>query len=186
MTTLDARPHTALLVIDVQNGVVDGACRRDDVVANINGLVLRARAANIPVVWVQHSDEELAEGSHSWMIVPELTPLASEPKVGKRYNDSFEETALEHELSLRGVGSLVVTGAQTEWCVRSTLHGAVTRGYDTFLVSDAHTTTDSHDVAAGFDAAHVIAHTNHYWTWHRAPGRRCGTLRASEVTFPLG
>ena len=139
MTTIKDRPNTALLVVDVQNGVVGGAYARDAVVSNIRHLVERARQERVPVVWVQHSgDEELVEGSPDWQIVPELTPDQSEPLIGKRYGDSFEATDLEDVLAGLGVGRLVVTGAETDACIRSTLHGAFTRGYDTTLVGDAH------------------------------------------------
>jgi nicotinamidase-related amidase len=72
VTTLSDRPRTALLVIDVQNGVVGEAHRRDEVVANISTLVDQARDRGVPVVWVQHSDEELQKGSDAWEYVPEL------------------------------------------------------------------------------------------------------------------
>src|SRR5207302_9159062 len=120
MTTLENRPHTALLVIDVQNGVVAGNHERDAVVANIGGLVEKARREGVPVVWVQHSSEELARGSDHWRIVPELSPADAEPLVEKSYGDSFEDTTLETVLAGLGVGRLVVAGAQTEACIRST------------------------------------------------------------------
>src|SRR6202023_1966092 len=137
MTTLMNRPNTALLVIDVQNGVVGGAHERDAVVANVGSLVEKARRERVPVVWVQHSDAQLARESDNWRIVPELTPGAAEPLVEKNYGDSFEDTNLETVLSGLGVGRLVVVGAQTDACIRSTLHGALARGYDATLVSDA-------------------------------------------------
>src|SRR6267378_1549052 len=113
MTTLKNRPSTALLVIDVQNGVVGGAHERDAVVANVSSLVEKARHEKVPVVWVQHADEELAKGSDDWKIVPELNPGAAEPLVHKSYGDSFEDTNLETVLSGLGVGRLVVVGAET-------------------------------------------------------------------------
>ena len=114
MTTLANRPNTALLVVDVQNGVVAGAHARDAVVANVGRLVEKARRERVPVVWVQHSDEQLARGSDAWRIVPELRPAEAEPLVEKSYGDSFEGTALEAVLSGLGVGRLVVVGAQTD------------------------------------------------------------------------
>src|SRR3984885_14346708 len=135
MTTLENRPNTALLVIDVQNGVVAGNHERDAVVANVGALVEKARREQIPVVWVQHTDEQLAQGSDDWQIVPELNPDDAEPHIDKRYGDSFEDTTLENVLSNLGVGRLVVVGAQTDACIRSTLHGAFARGYDAILVS---------------------------------------------------
>ena len=182
MTTLENRPNTALLVVDVQNGVVGGAHQRDEVVANIAGLVDRARAADVPVIWVQHSDDGLEKGSDDWQIVPELHRAEAEPLVQKNYGDSFEATDLESVLAGLGVGRLVVTGAQTDACIRSTLHGAFARGYDALLVSDAHTTEDQSEWGAP-PPDKVIAHTNLYWTYQTAPGRTAGTATSAETTF---
>jgi nicotinamidase-related amidase len=182
MTTLQNRPNTALLVIDVQNGVVEGAHERDAVVANVANLVERARRERVPVVWVQHSDEQLARGSEEWRIVPELAPGEVEPLVEKHYGDSFEDTDLETVLSGLGVGRLVVVGAQTDECVRSTLHGAFVRGYDATLVGDAHTTEDLSAWGAPPPDL-VIAHTNLYWSNQAAPGRMAGTVETKEVDF---
>jgi nicotinamidase-related amidase len=182
MATLENRPNTALLVVDVQCGVVEGAHQRDAVVANVGRLVDKARRERVPVVWVQHSDEELARGSDDWRIVPELTPGDAEPLVEKHYGDSFEDTNLETVLSGLGVGRLVVVGAQTDECFRSTLHGAFVRGYDATLVSDAHTTEDLTAWGAP-PPDQVIAHTNLYWTYQKAPGRTAGTVEAKDVDF---
>ncbi|MGV9270609.1 cysteine hydrolase family protein [Kitasatospora sp. NPDC003701] len=182
MTTLEGRPHTALLVVDVQNGVVEGAHERDAVVANIGRLVAKARRETVPVIWVQHSDADLVPESDGWRIVPELTPGGTEPLVGKNYGDSFEDTALETVLSGLGIGRLVVVGAQTDQCIRSTLHGALVRGYDAVLVADAHTTEDQTAWGAP-PPAQVIAHTNLYWTYQTAPGRTAGTVATEDVDF---
>jgi nicotinamidase-related amidase len=182
MTTLANRPNTALLVVDVQNGVVEGAHERDAVVANVGSLVEKARHEEIPVVWVQHSSEHLAPGSEPWRIVPELAPDDAEPLVAKTYGDSFEETELETVLSGLGVGRLLVVGAQTDQCIRSTLHGALVRGYDATLVSDAHTTEDLSAWGAP-PPDQVIAHTNLYWMDQRAPGRTAGTVETKDVDF---
>jgi nicotinamidase-related amidase len=182
MTTLENRPNTALLIIDVQNGVVEGAHERNAVVANIGSLVEQARRERVPVVWVQHSSDELVNGSDVWQIVPELNPGEGEPLVEKNYGDSFEDTILETVLSGLGVGRLFVAGAQTDACVRSTLHGALVRGYDTTLVKDAHTTEDLSAWGAP-PPDKVIAHTNLYWSYQTAPGRMAGTVETKDVDF---
>ncbi|MFF7238494.1 isochorismatase family protein [Streptomyces collinus] len=182
MTTLTDRPHTALLVIDVQNGVVADAHDRDGVIANIDALVGRARSANVPVVWVQHSGASLPRDTEPWEYVPELKRQDDEPLVHKTYGDSFEDTDLEAVLAERKVGRLVVAGAQTDMCIRSTLHGAIARGYDATLVADAHTTEDLTEYGAPVPAQ-VIAHTNLYWAGQRAPGRQGGIVNTAEVTF---
>ena len=182
MTVLKNRPKTALLVIDVQNGVVKAAHERDAVVANVGSLVEKARRERVPVVWVQHSDKGLARGSDAWRIVPELAPRDAEPLIEKNYGDSFEDTTLETVLSGLGVGRLVVVGAQTDACVRSTLHGAFVRGYDATPVSDAHTTEDQTAWGAP-PPDKVIAHTNLYWSYQSAPGRTAGTVETNDVDF---
>jgi nicotinamidase-related amidase len=185
MTTLTGRDRTALLVVDVQNGVMAGAYRRDEVVAAVTGLVDRARADGVPVVWVQHSsDDELPEGSDAWRYVPELVRGPDEPLVPKRYGDAFEDTDLERLLAERSVGHLVVAGAQTDACIRSTLHGALVRGYDATLVADAHTTEDLSQWGAP-PPDKVVDHTNLYWHFQRAPGRTAAVVPAAEVTFAL-
>ncbi|MFZ0388465.1 MAG: cysteine hydrolase family protein [Solirubrobacteraceae bacterium] len=182
MTTLNNRPNTALLVVDVQNGAVAGAPRRDEVVANVASLVDRARDEQVPVVWVQHSDEGLVRGSEPWEIVTELSPCDGETLIEKHYGDSFEATELESVLARLGIGRLIVAGAQTDMCIRSTLHGALARGYDATLVADAHTTEDLTAWGAP-PPEQVISHTNMYWGVQAAPGRTAGTIETADVSF---
>ncbi|MEV4645895.1 isochorismatase family protein [Saccharopolyspora sp. NPDC049357] len=182
MTVLENRPNTALLVIDVQKGVVADAHDRDRVVVNIGHLVDRARSAGVDVVWIQHHDDGLVRDSEGWELVPELDRDDDEPLVHKSYGDAFEDTELEKVLAHRGIGRLIVTGAQTDQCVRCTLHGAFVRGYDATLVADAHTTSDLSRYGAP-SPDEVIAHTNLYWQHQAAPGRTAGAVSAAEVDF---
>jgi nicotinamidase-related amidase len=182
MTTLTDRPNTALIVIDVQNGVVEGAHARDAVVANIASLVERARSDGAAIVWVQHSSQHLPKETDAWQFVPELTLQDSEPVVHKTFADSFEDTDLEDVLAEAAIGRLVVAGAQTDECIRSTIHGAFVRGYDVTLVGDAHTTEDQSEYGAP-PPDKVIAHTNLYWQYHTAPGREAGVTETKDVAF---
>jgi nicotinamidase-related amidase len=184
MTSLENRSRTALLVIDMQNGVVGNAYESDRVIANIRALVDKARAEDVPVLWVQHSDDGLPRGSDGWEYVPELKRLDAEPLVHKTYGDSFEATDLEEQLAEREVGRLVVTGAQTDACIRATLHGALVRGYDATLVSDAHTTEDMREWGFPVTPEQSIAYTNAYWSWAAAPGRKGTVTPAAEIDFP--
>jgi nicotinamidase-related amidase len=178
VTTLPDRPHSALLVTDVQNGVVANAYERDRVVANIAALVDKAREAGASIVWVQHNNDDLRRGEDAWQLV--LAPAGGEPVVQKAWADAFEETELEVVLAQRGIGRLFVAGAQTDECIRATLHGAIVRGYDATLVGDAHTTEDLSEWGAPPPAG-VIAHTNLYWDNHQAPGRTAGTVATADV-----
>ena len=182
MTSPTDRPGTALLVIDPQNGVVAAAYQRDAVLGNIAALIERARADSVPVVWVQHSDDGLPIDSDAWQIVPELTPAEEDPVIRKEYGDTFEATELERVLAEAGIGHLVISGAQTDACVRATLHGGFVRGYDVTLVSDAHTTEDLTEWGAP-PPAQVISHANLYWTFQSAPGREGKVAPTTEVAF---
>jgi len=185
MTTFADCPHTALVVIDMQNAVIANAHRRDDVLRVVGTLVERARDACVPVLWVRHTDDELQAGSEAWRFAGEICPAPAEAIIEKRYRDAFDDTALGDVLSTLAVGRLIVVGAQTDMCIRSTLHGAIVRGYDALLVADAHT-TDDRTQAGGPCAADVIRHTNLYWQHQRAPGRSGGVVDSGDLEFSAG
>lgn len=173
---------TALLIVDMQNGVVSNAHRRNEVIVNILELVSKARIENRPVIWIQHADENLIENSENWQLVKELKALGSEFLIHKCYGDSFEATQLDSILKKEKIDRVVVVGAQTDACIRATIHGAFVRGYETVLVSDAHTTEDL--TSFGLPSPEkIIEFTNIYWTWQSAPGRRGEVLMTSEVQF---
>ena len=180
MTTL-GRTKSALLVIDVQNQVVDGAYNKNQVIANINTSVTKARAAGVAVVWVQHSDEWMPIGSDDWQIVPQLQPAEGETKVGKLYRNSFEATDLESVLSKLDVGHVYVSGAQTNNCVRFTSHGALDRGYDVTLIKDAHTTTDYTSGGAVVPAEVLVRDLNASFSGEELPGRSANAITVAEV-----
>ena len=139
---------SALLVIDVQNGVVSNAFEKDAVVLQINKAIDSARANDLPVIWVQHSEEEMPIGSDFWQIIPELVPEAHDGRVDKTHGSSFQETDLAEILQEHDISHLYVTGAQSENCVNATTVDALERGYRVSLVSDAHTTDDGSVVAS--------------------------------------
>ena len=183
MASFSDRPNTALLVIDVQNAVVENAFNRDAVVANILSAVQKARAAGMPVIWVQHSDEELELDSEGWQIVPELKPLAGEPKVRKSYKSSFIDTDLEQVLAKLQVSKLIICGAESNHCIRHTSHSAFDRGYDVTLIADAHTANsyewDGHNVSA----ENVIDEQNDNFAHYELPGVTANVLRLEKVSF---
>ncbi|MFE1646150.1 isochorismatase family protein [Microbacterium sp. P01] len=182
MATLEDRRGTALLVVDVQKDVMAAAWEPQPVIDRIVALVERARAEAVPVVWVQHSDEGMPIDSDVWQLVDDLVPAEGEARVQKKHGDSFEGTDLHEVLAGLGVDRLVVAGAETDACIRSTIHGAFARGYDTVLVSDAHTAMDKSEWGAP-PAPAVIAHTNLYWGFQSAPGKTAEVATAAEVAL---
>ncbi len=165
-----------MVVVDVQVGVVDTAWEADRVVGNIARAVERAREAGVPVVWVQHQDEELEPETPSWQWVPELVPAEGESLVPKEYNSSFEKTSLDDELARLGVSHIALAGAATNWCIRATAYGALERGYDLTLVGDAHTT-------GGDQAAAVVDDLNTVMTWVSYADVSNTTTAVEELDF---
>jgi len=179
------RPNSALIVVDVQSGVMDASWNAESVISTISDLVDRARTSDTEVIWVRHTSGELPTDSPQWQIVDALSPEPGEAIVEKTHGNTFEDTDFEEVLSAKDVGHLVVTGAQSDACIRSTIHGGFARGYDVTLVSDAHTTEDLSEWGAP-EPEKVVSHTNLYWGFESGPGRTAKVEAAQEIDFDAG
>lgn len=179
------RPNSALIVVDVQSGVMDASWNAESVISTISDLVDRARTSDTEVIWVRHTSGELPTDSPQWQIVDALSPEPGEAIVEKTHGNTFEDTDFEEVLSAKDVGHLVVTGAQSDACIRSTIHGGFARGYDVTLVSDAHTTEDLSEWGAP-KPEKVVSHTNLYWGFESGPGRTAKVEAAQEIDFDAG
>ncbi|GCF11902.1 cysteine hydrolase family protein [Dictyobacter arantiisoli] len=135
---------TALVIIDIQIGMIDpDNAHHQEALAHMQTLLERARAADVPVIYVQHSGPKgdwLEPGTERWPIHPAIAPQADEVIVHKRASDSFHATTLEQVLQDKQIKHLVVAGAQTDYCVDTTVRRATTFGYNVTLVGDAHLT----------------------------------------------
>jgi nicotinamidase-related amidase len=184
MATVRTGSQSALVVVDVQIDVLKGTWDTARVIANVAQAVERARTQGIPVIWVQHSGQDLPLGSPGWRWVPELGPQGDEPVVHKLHESSFEQTTLDDELARRGITHIVLAGAATNWCIRATAYGALDRGYDLTLVKDAHTTSTL-ELEGGFkvEAEQVVQDLNTVMRWLSYPGRKSSTARVGEIAF---
>lgn len=187
MPTVREGSRAALLVVDVQVGVMADAWDAERVAGNVARAVERAREQQVPVIWVQHVNDELPEGSARWQWVPQLAPRAGEPAMQKRFNSAFEQTSLEATLEQFGISHIALAGAATNWCIRATAYAALDRGYDLTLIEDAHTTGDL-ELPGGrrVEARQVIDDLNTAMTWLEYPGRRNRTAAAATVDFGQG
>ena len=176
--------QVVLLVVDVQVGVMQSAWDSARVIGNVARAVERARGQGVPVVWVQHGDDELRRGTPQWQWVPELVPRDAEALVHKSFNSAFEATELETVLAGLGATHIVLAGAATNWCIRATAYGALDRGYDLTLVKDAHTTEtmELHD-GTRIEAARIVDELNIAMKWLSYPGRVNGTASAEELDY---
>jgi nicotinamidase-related amidase len=184
MATVREGNTAVLLVVDVQVGVMAEAWDSERIIMNVARAVERARADGVPVVWVQHSEDELPYGSPQWQWVPELVPAEGETVIHKNFNSSFEQTELEKELAKLGATHVALAGASTNWCIRATAYGALDLGYDLTLIEDAHTTSTMElDNGTKIEASNVIDELNICMTWVTYPGRTNGTAPAEKVDF---
>lgn len=173
---------TALVVIDVQVGLMEEAYRRDETLRTINRLLERARESGTPVIYVQHDGPKghgLEAGTPDWHIHPTIAPRADEPVVNKTASDSFHQTRLQAELEARGIKHLVIMGGQTDYCVNATACRALYVGYDVTLVSDAHTTYDNGTLTA----PQIIAYFNEALNGYEVDGHELHVRAADEVSF---
>jgi nicotinamidase-related amidase len=184
MATIREGNKGVLLVVDVQVGVVSDAWDAPRIIGNMARAVERARAQGVPVIWVQHTNDELPTGSPAWQWVPELVPAEGELRIHKRFNSAFEDTVLEAELARLGATHITLAGAATNWCIRATAYGALDRGYDLTLVKDAHTTGSmALDSGVTIEAAHIIEELNIAMTWLSYPGRSNSAATTEAVDF---
>lgn len=184
MATVRAGNKGVLLVVDVQVGVMKDAWDAARIVGNVARAVARARAEDVPVIWVQHSANDLVPETPAWHWVPELVPAKGETLIRKSFNSAFERTPLDEDLERLGATHITLAGAATNWCIRATAYGALDRGYDLTLVKDAHTTgTMELENGTTIEAATVIADLNIAMTWLSYPDRKNGTATAEEVDF---
>lgn len=184
MATIRPGNRSALLVVDVQVGVVDGAWDTPRVVANVARTVERARAEGVPVFWVQHHDEDLPKDSPAWQWVPQLVPAEGEQRIHKQYNSAFEATPLAGALDALGTTHIVLAGAATNWCIRATAYGALERGYDLTLVADAHTTKPLQvEGGQAVPAANIVHDLNTAIQWLAYPGRRNSCDTVDQLQF---
>ena len=182
MATVREGNKGVLLVVDVQVGVVKDLWDATRVIKNVSLAVERARTQGVPVLWVQHSNEELPCGSPQWQWVPELAPAQGEPLIHKQFNSAFEQTVLDEQLARLGATHLTLAGVETNWCIRATAYGALERGYDLTLVTRA-LSTIALDNGSRIEAASIVDELNIAMTWLSYPGRTNNTATAAQVDF---
>jgi nicotinamidase-related amidase len=152
--------NTALIVIDVQNGLLANPGTVHDangVLARIGHLVSRARDENVPLIFVQHdggAGHPLEKPLEGWNIHPGIGYRDGDEVVEKRDCDAFQNTDLQSRLDRLGVQNLVIAGMCSEYCVDTTCRRAYSLGYHVVLASDAHTTLSKDHMSAEMIVRH--------------------------------
>lgn len=172
--------NTVLVVIDVQNAMFADAIpfEGERVLATIKGLIAKARAAEVPVVYIQHTMEgigsEFEKDSDNWQVHPDIAPLPDDVTSLKYTYDAFCDTNLDAKLKALGAEKLILCGLQTEVCVDTTTRSALAHGYRSVLVGDAHSTYDT-DV---MKAEMIVKHHNQVLN-----RRFCEVVMAGDIIF---
>ncbi|MFT3791246.1 MAG: cysteine hydrolase [Rudaea sp.] len=185
MATVREGNMSVMVVVDVQVGIMKEVWEAQRIIKNVSLAVERARSEAVPVIWVQHSNQELPEGSVQWQWVPELVPAEGELLIHKKYNSAFEQTPLDSELANLGVTHIVLAGVETNWCIRATAYGALDRGYDLTLVKDAHSAVSMQIDGIAIEAESVIHELNIAMKWLEYPGLKNGVAGASDIKFAV-
>ena len=182
---------TALLVIDVQRGIMNDPilARKKEInqafaetVLRIAELIERARKASVPVIYVQHDGgpgHRLEPETSGWPIREEIVPRPGELVIHKRACDSFFETTLDAELRAARIKQLAICGCMTQYCVDTTVRRAVSLGYDVVLIADGHTTADTETLR--FEQ--IIAHHNELLDGFEAGEHEVRVCASSEIRF---
>ncbi len=163
---------TGLVIIDLQRAMFESGLAphdADGVLGRVAGLIAKARAEGVPLIFVQHDGgpgDELEHGKPGWEYHPAVAPAAGEAVIEKTRCSAFYRTDLDAMLRGKGIHRLVVAGMQTEYCVDTTCRAAADLGYEVVLVEDGHSTFDSE----ALPGAKIVAHHNQ-------------TLRGSFVTL---
>jgi nicotinamidase-related amidase len=153
---------TALIIIDVQNGLLANPALvhdADGVLNRIGQLVLRARNDNVPVIFVQHNGgtgHALEKPLVGWNIHTATGFRDGDTVVEKRECDAFQETDLQAMLNQLGVDRLVIAGMCSDYCVDTTCRRAYSLGYSVVLATDAHTTLSKDHMSA----TEIVRHHN--------------------------
>jgi nicotinamidase-related amidase len=175
--------HTALLIIDVQQGLFDEAYEEDEAVLTcIAGVLERARGQQIPVLYIQHDGgpgQSLEVETSGWHIHPRIAPHSDGIVLSKRASDAFYETPLHEKLQFLGITRLVVMGAQTDLCIDATCRRAASLNYDVYVVADGHLTGDNGILTA----AQIVAHHNHLLSILAHPTHPIRVQPATEIRF---
>jgi nicotinamidase-related amidase len=174
VATLRRDGGTCLLVIDLQVDVVAACVDRDGVLARTAALIDRARGEDVPVIFVQHQAADLQPGTAGWQFAASIAPVPGEPVVAKQHRDSFAGTTLEATLAELDVTHLVLAGAASDYCIRTTMQRAAADGYDVTLVQGCHTTEDAEFDGVQITGEQIVAHTNLYMKGLRYPGQTLG------------
>lgn len=176
--------NTALVVIDVQQGLIEGfESDWQTVLPAIGKAVAQAHDRRIPVVFVQHSGQAISHPLHrnqpGWALHPGLDVRLDDLRVEKTWSDAFRDTNLDALLRALAVSSLTVVGAQTEYCVDTTVRRALSLGYDVQLVADGHTTSEN----GLLDREQIIAHHNQTLANLATDGSVLSLVLAANVDF---
>jgi nicotinamidase-related amidase len=172
----------ALLIIDMQAGMLAEVPDADELTARVAELADRARTAGRPVFVIQHEAADLVAGEPEWTLAEAIAPHDGDVLLPKRNADSFIGTDLDAQLRDRGISRVVITGLATEFCVDSTARAALSRGFDLTLVEDGHS-TPAPGPGSGLTTDTIVTRYNQVLGWADYPDRDVAVTPAADIRF---
>ena len=175
---------TALLIIDVQQALCAGEYECFEiarVIATINDLSQRARDAGVPVVLIQHEEQDgpFVRGADGWQLAKGLLTSTTDLRVNKTTGNSFYQTDLGKLLPSEDFERLIICGLQTDYCVNATVRSAHELGYDVVVAGDAHSTVDNGTMSA----EDIIAQHNKDFAALTSSVARIDVKPAAKISF---
>jgi nicotinamidase-related amidase len=158
----------ALIIVDMQeiffNHPQYYLHNNEQLVMNINKLIKQAHEKNIQVIFIQHTDQkeqdELFEGKNDWKLHKNLLVASTDKIIKKAKWDSFYQTELLDYLKTNEIEQLIFAGAQTEFCLDTTIRAAYSLGYQKNLLFKE---TQSTLNGAILNASDIINHHEAVW-----------------------
>lgn len=154
--------NSALIIIDLQIGLESfstGLFQLAEVLNGVNQRISEYRKQQLPIIFIQHEDADLVIHSKNWQLFDQLDARAEDFYIGKTHANSFFQTTLKELLNQLNVTHLEFCGAQTEYCVDTTIRMAHGLGYTSCMKRGLSTTLDN-DL---LDAKTIISHHEQLW-----------------------
>jgi nicotinamidase-related amidase len=170
----------ALLILDMQVGLFHGPDKPwagEALLNTLNSLLSKARQAGAPIFLARHigpPGSPIEQGSPLTQLLQELVLLGDEVIFEKSRPNAFAMTDLAERLQACGSQGVVIGGMKTQYCVDSTCRAARDLGFDSVLIADGHTCSDT----PALKAEHIVAHHN-----ATLAGPFCRVVQAEDWSF---
>lgn len=168
--------QTALILIDMQNGLLERPVYKKQALLDHVGLLAEAfRRAGLPVIFFRHTNDSFSKlNTPPWEISDDLHPSETDIAFNKTHSSAFKEKAFTVYLQEKNILRIAIAGLVSNGCVQAACTDALKLGFHVILARDAHSTW-------GKDSAEVIK------IWNETLAARGAVLMtAKEIAEAIG